>query len=442
VWLLLRGLPAPLGLRGLSRIDYVLLAAWFSGAGIEWAVNFLPDEIQDAFAEPRTILYSSALYGVLALWLLLARRLARRGAMERRARAHARARVLATASIALVGCGILFSGVAATALPRPARADMALGVTFSPRYAESLGLDPHAIYERMLDDFQLDQIRLPVYWDAVEPSPGVFDFSSADGYSAVAQQRGIAVIPVLGFKVPRWPECFAPTWAAQLDLQQKRAALLDLVEAEVVHIQSFQNVSQWQVENEPLFSFGKCGDGRVLTAAFLTEEVSLVHRLDSRPVLITDSGEFSTWIPAQRVGDRFGSTLYRSIWFPGWGTLQYPFWPGAYAAKDRLVHMVSGMRDETVIAELQAEAWFQDERSLRDVPVSLQAEAFPPAIIQDNVDYARHTGFAAAYLWGVEWWYWMEQQGYPEYIASARAVLAGQARATNYRPVDDPVVSS
>ena len=441
VWLLLRGLPAPLGLRALGRIDYALLAAWFFGAGIQWAVNFLPDEIQDVFAGPRNILYSSALYGVLAMWLLVARRLARRGAMQPLPRAQARRRVIATASVALVGCGVLLSGVAATALPRPARADMVLGVTFSPRYAESLGLDPHVTYERMLDDFQVEQIRLPVYWDLVEPAPGQFDFSSADSYIAAAERRGIAVTPAIGFKVPRWPECFAPAWATQFDLQQKRGAILDLLAAEVAHFRLFQNVSEWQVENEPLFSFGKCGDARVLTAAFLTEEVSLVHGLDSRPVLITDSGEFSTWLPAQVVGDRFGSTLYRSIWFPGWGTLQYPFWPGAYAAKDHLVHAVSGMREETVIAELQAEAWFEDQPSLTHVPVSLQAQAFPPTIIQDNVDYARQTGFAAAYLWGVEWWYWMEEQGYPEYIASARAVLAGRARATNPGQLDDSLVS-
>jgi hypothetical protein len=423
VWLLLRGLPPPVGLRSLSRNEYALLAGWFVGAGIQWAVNFLPDEIQGPFAGPRTLLYSTALFGLLGLWLLLARRLSRRAVDQIPAGTRASRRIGATTIVASIGCGALLAAVAATALPRPPRTDMALGVTFSPRYAESLTLDPHATYRRMLDDFQLTQIRLPVYWDVVEPARGAFDFSSADFYLAEAQQHGISVIPVLGFKVPRWPECFAPSWATQLDVQQKRAAILDLLQAEVLHFRRFPNVSQWQVENEPLVSFGMCGDTRVLTAVFLAEEVALVHRLDSRPVLITDSGEFSTWIQAQRLADRFGSTLYRSIWLPRWGVMPYPFWPGSYAAKDSIAHTLSGMRDESVVAELQAEAWFQGEPSLPDVPVSLQAEAFPPSILQDNVDFARQTGFAAAYLWGVEWWYWMERQGYPEYVATAGAVL-------------------
>jgi hypothetical protein len=246
-----------------------------------------------------------------------------------------------------------------------------------------------------------------------------------------ARQHGVAVTPVLGFKVPRWPECFAPSWATQFDTRQRQAAILELVENEIVHLRSFTNVSQWQVENEPLFAFGQCGDGRVLSTAFLSEEVALVHRLDSRPVLITDSGEFSTWIPAQRIGDRFGCSLYRSIWFSGWGTFAYPLWPGAYAAKDQLAHGFSGMRDESVIAELQAEAWFQSGRSLRDVPVSLQAQVFPPSILQNNVAYARQTGFAAAYLWGVEWWYWMGEQGHPEYVTAAHSIFAEPRRATS-----------
>ena len=27
-----------------------------------------------------------------------------------------------------------------------------------------------------------------------------------------------------------------------------------------------------------------------------------------------------------------------------------------------------------------------------------------------HVNYAKRTGFAGAYLWGAEWWYWLKQE--------------------------------
>ena len=29
----------------------------------------------------------------------------------------------------------------------------------------------------------------------------------------------------------------------------------------------------------------------------------------------------------------------------------------------------------------------------------------------ENIEYAKKTGFDEMYLWGVEWWYWMKQKG-------------------------------
>ena len=78
---------------------------------------------------------------------------------------------------------------------------------------------------------------------------------------------------------------------------------------------------------------------------------------------------------------------------------------------------------ETIIVELQAEAWFQPA-SLVDIAPELQRHEFPAdLLLVSNVEYARRTQFSQAYLWGVEWWYWMEAQGYPEYLEAARRVF-------------------
>src|SRR5436305_1348192 len=78
-------------------------------------------------------------------------------------------------------------------------------------------------------------VRLPVYWEELEPSPDVFDFTEVDCYLAAAESRGVAVLLSVGYKQPRWPECYPPRWAADLPSSVMQARILGLVEAEVIH---------------------------------------------------------------------------------------------------------------------------------------------------------------------------------------------------------------
>jgi len=43
-----------------------------------------------------------------------------------------------------------------------------LGVTFSWKYSEELGLDWREVYTAMLDDLGVRKVRLPAYWDHIE----------------------------------------------------------------------------------------------------------------------------------------------------------------------------------------------------------------------------------------------------------------------------------
>jgi beta-galactosidase GanA len=213
--------------------------------------------------------------------------------------------VLVAASVGLLCAWALSS------IPGP-RADVAWGVTYSPRYAQSLGLDPRATFVDVLDELGVRRVRLPLYWDEVEPTPGAYDLSALDWYLDQARSRGVDVVLVVGYKQPRWPECYAPPWAADLPTDRLRERILALVEAEVAHARAYPNVAMWQVENEPFRGYGECRGPELLTSAFLTEEIGLVRRLDGRPVLVTDSGELSSWIPAMRLpGEYFGTTAYR-----------------------------------------------------------------------------------------------------------------------------------
>jgi hypothetical protein len=143
---------------------------------------------------------------------------------------------------------------------------------------------------------------------------------------------------------------------------------------------------------------------------------------------MTDTGELSTWITAMSLSDGYlGSTLYRVLWFPSIGLWRYPVPVWVYTAKDRVVRTLLQKPGETIVIELQAEAWFTSI-SVSDAPVEMQMQHFPASMVLANVEYARHTQFASAYLWGVEWWYWMRARGHSEYVEAARQAFGRSAQ--------------
>ena len=54
------------------------------------------------------------------------------------------------------------------------------GVSFSPVQAERFGSDWRQNYLALLQDLKFKNIRIPVYWDKIEKSPGSYDFSEVD----------------------------------------------------------------------------------------------------------------------------------------------------------------------------------------------------------------------------------------------------------------------
>lgn len=286
-----------------------------------------------------------------------------------------------------------------------AREDVSLGMTFSYRYAEDLGLDWKETYQALLDEIGVKKVRLPVYWDLVEAQRGVYDFSVIDWQLAEAKKRQAQVILTVGLKVPRWPECHIPEWANGDD-QVRRAGILHFMTRVVEHYKDDTTVVTWQVENEPFLPFGICPKFDV---TFLEQEVALVKTLDpTRPVLLTDSGELSLWLGAAARGDEFGTTLYRDIYSKKvGGYFTYPIGPNFFRTKAWLVRTFAHQNNLMVI-ELQGEPWASGW--IADIPLSEQFKTMNETKLRENVDYARRVGFHDIYLWGGEWWYWMKMK--------------------------------
>ncbi len=293
------------------------------------------------------------------------------------------------------------------------------GAAFSKAYAEKLGLDARAAYLAILDDLKIKRIRLGADWDAVEPQNEHFDFRDLDFELREAKARNAKILLVLGQKTPRWPECHIPSWAKPLGAGERQARILEYLDAVVARYKSHPEIRAWQVENEPFFPFGECPPR---DDAFLKQEIATVKKLDpSRPVVVTESGEFSLWFAAARVGDIVGTTLYRGAYFdPIHVYVSYPFPPVFYARKAWLVQKLFGK--DSINVELQAEPWAHT--FITGLTNEEMDQTMSIAQFKSNIQFAKDTGFREIYFWGAEWWYFMkEKQGNPAFWNEAKKLF-------------------
>lgn len=276
------------------------------------------------------------------------------------------------------------------------------GLTFSQLFAEEMGLDWHKAYLAMLDDLGVKKLRLVAYWPKIEPNQDQFDFADLDWQINEAAHRDVDVILAIGRKLPRWPECHIPEWADALDESAQQERIRIMLTQVVEHYQDAAAVKVWQVENEPfLKTFGTCP---ALDVEFLEEEIALVKRLDdqARPILLTASGELSSWTKPASRADIFGTTLYRTVHSETWGQLTYPIPPVFYYKRAKFVRWLTGV-DKMVVIELQGEPW--GPKQIYETPVNVQALSMDLELFREIIDYVRQTGFDEVYVWGVEWWY-------------------------------------
>ncbi len=282
------------------------------------------------------------------------------------------------------------------------RDDFYFGVHFSPQYAEELGLDWQEAYLAILDDLQVKHLRLSAPWDEVEKVRGAWNFAELDWQIAEASKRDIDIILVLGRRTPRWPECHDPVWLDSLSQELVKAEQLEMVAEVIKRYKNENSIIAWQVENEPMLdSFGECPPADV---DLLRREVAVVKNLDDRPILITDSGELGAWTVPARIGDLFGTTLYRVTHNKFLGYFYYHLPPAFYNLKARLT---AKDLDEIIISELQGEPWARVP--MKTMPLEEMKYSMDEERLKIHANYAKKTGLSSAYWWGAEWWYWMKQ---------------------------------
>ena len=293
------------------------------------------------------------------------------------------------------------------------------GVTFSASYARYFDLDWKKVYTDILDDLGVRALRIPAYWEEIEPQSGTYHFDDLDWQLQEAKKRNAFVILAIGRKLPRWPECHAPAWTDNLSSEELDAATLRIIKKVAERYKSYSSVKYWQVENEPFFSFGeKC---QTLSRDTLKEEIALVKSLDNRPIIITDSGELSSWVGTASLADILGISMYRVAWNKLFGYLFYPVFPAFYRERANLIkYLVS----DVIVTELQVEPWAPTD--IKNLPLAEQYKSMNLQRFEDNIEFARRTGFKEIYLWGVEWWYWIKTRGDNSFWEASRKLFLQQ----------------
>ncbi|MBI2042657.1 MAG: beta-galactosidase [Candidatus Nealsonbacteria bacterium] len=321
--------------------------------------------------------------------------------------------LLAIILLILGAAGYFFWGSA-----KPAE-NISWGIVFSQKHAQLLGLDWQETYLALLDELGVKKIKVASYWDLIEKEGGEYDFNDLDWQIHEAAKRNAKILLVIGLKTPRWPECHVPDWDKNSNMETQQGHILNLLEEIILRYKESPVIWAWQVENEPAFPFGICP---WTDEEFLKKEINLVKSLDAqRPVIISDSGEFSLWTTAANYGDVVGVTMYRKVWFHQLAQyLTYPFPPVFYQRKALIVQKLFGK--EVIVVELQAEPW--GPKLLYDVSPEEQKKTMDLEQFMANINFARNSGLREFYLWGAEWWYWMkEKQNEPQIWNEAKKLF-------------------
>lgn len=285
------------------------------------------------------------------------------------------------------------------------------GMSFNTMYAKELGLDWKETYDAILDDLGVRHLRLAAHWPMIEPERGEYNFTELDYQISKAEEVGADVILAVGRRLPRWPECHEPEWLDDLDYEKVKSVQLDYMKTVIERYKHKENIRYWQVENEPfleMFAFEHCG---ILDVEFLNQEIELVKSLDSRPVLVTDSGNLGMWYGAYSRGDAFGTSVYVHFWNPELGQFKTLLPPFVYRLKENILSLIYGEKT-TFLIELSAEPWLVEP--VTSVPLATQFTRMDVDKFNDILKYAEDTRFEMQYLWGAEWWYWLSLQGHNE----------------------------
>lgn len=304
---------------------------------------------------------------------------------------------------------------------RPVPEKVNYGISFNTLYAKELNLDWEEVYDAVINDLGVRRFRLAAHWNMIEPENNQWNFVELDKQINLAEENGAEIILAVGRRLPRWPECHIPQWAIDESWEFQKKEILEYIEVVINRYKDRDSIIYWQIENEPyldVFATEHCGK---LDEDFLKKEIEFVRSLDdTKPILVTDSGNLGTWISPWKRGDAFGTSVYVYLWNAEIGPFKSYLPPSFYRFKTSLMELIAGDKPSMLI-ELSLEPWLL--QPVVDTPISVQLERMNITKFREIIEFAENTQFEDQYLWGAEWWYYMNEKGHPEFWDEAKEIF-------------------
>ncbi len=295
-------------------------------------------------------------------------------------------------------------GIAQWYIHRHANEPFVTAATFIPRYARHLGVDPEETMDAMINDLGIRQFRLVSYWDDIETTPGVYDFSELDWQFKKAEESGSKVSLAVGLRQPRWPECHHPEWTKSRPIDEWYEDLKNVMRATIERYKASPALESYQLENEFFMTvFGICPDH---TRERLVDEYNFVKSLDSEhPIIVSRSNNWVGIPIGEPRADQFAISVYKRVWDKTITKryFEYPLPAWFYAFLAGAGEIATGR--DMIIHELQAEAWLPDGFDMHTAPAEELYKSMNAERLKHRFEYGRATGMRTMYLWGVEWWY-------------------------------------
>ncbi len=280
-----------------------------------------------------------------------------------------------------------------------------LGVSYSIKYADELGIDWQKGMLALMDEIGVKHFRLMSYWDLSEKTEDEYEFDDLDWQFDQAERHEATVSLAIGQRQPRWPECHIPEWAKQLDDTAYEAELMEYIRTVVERYKDSPALESYQVENEAANNvFGDC---EKYDPDLLERELKFVRELDPDTTIITNASSQNghTIRGPVNFADKVGFTIYHNAHFEafgnqyGWRYLFPSHWHSWKAG------IISGLKDVDIfIHELQAEPWGPE--ATVNLSSEEQDKTMNPEQLRAIINYSEQTGIKEMYLWGAEWWYW------------------------------------
>lgn len=274
------------------------------------------------------------------------------------------------------------------------------GVSFSAKQCRAFGIDSSDCLDWLIDK-GFRRFRLMSYWDEIEATQGVYDFSELDRQIEQIRNANGTLTLCLGARQPRWPENHWPDWAWETNYQARTEALLHFVELVVARYKDNLTIVSYQLENEALLKqFGKRAE---VNRQRLRDEYSAVRLLDPiRPIAMSTS---TSWgIPIRKpIPDMVGFSYYQRLYNAKQQRYTTAFHtPVLHRIRAWLIWLL--WQRPSFIHELQLEPW--GPAAIWEMSLDEQDKSMGPEQIKRNVALGLAVKTPYIDLWGGEWWYW------------------------------------